>query len=220
MAPPLLQPRDIDLSSATLREAFTPHPDEQRITLYFLAGTMAFFGLIYLLPGWAPSTIAKRLQLVLLPWQLLLTTIHELGHALGSIILGNPPISMDVFLDTTGVTSFPTKAIGLRSFATITPSGYLGSGLYSAALCFAGFSIFAVSPAALGFPACSSRDLPEQNSRHCPDNRPDRSILARYEEQRVYPCNSVSASLCVCASDLSLVSNLLTRLQYPCPYGY
>ena len=43
MAPVYIVPdhlfrRDIDLSSSALRKAFTPHPYEQRLTLYVLAG--------------------------------------------------------------------------------------------------------------------------------------------------------------------------------------
>lgn len=148
MAPNIL-PRDIDLSEETLRRAFTPHPYEQRLTLYFLAGTMALVAFIWLLPRIKINRFTMAIYVLLRPFELLDTIVHELSHAIGIMISGRFPASMVVNLDTSGATGFYGVNNGLRSFATITPSGYLGSGLYFAALTFAGFSIFAVGTSLL-----------------------------------------------------------------------
>lgn len=138
---PGLQPRDIDLSSESLRRAFTPHPQEQRLTLYILAGSVLVAGVIYAL-----SIAIRRLrdlQVLIYPIMLLNTTVHELGHSLGALLMCSWPV-MTVHLDTSGITYWKGQRNGLRSFVLVTPSGYLASGVYAAAMVFAGFSILGV----------------------------------------------------------------------------
>lgn len=135
----MLLPRDVDLSEDALRRAFTPHPQQQRITLYFLAGSVVLVGLIYTAAVASPRL--RRIQVLIYPLMLLNTTVHELGHALGVIATGKWPHTMTIFLNSGGVTIWNGADKGLRTFALVTPAGYIGSGVYAASLSFGGFSI-------------------------------------------------------------------------------
>lgn len=143
----MLLTRDIDLSEDALRRAFTPYPQQQRITLYFLAGSVVLVGLIHAAAVASPRL--QRLELLIYPLILLNTTVHELGHALGIIFTGGWPTQMTVFWNSEGVTVWNSAKKGLRSYALITPAGYIGSGVYGAALVFGGFSILASKIATL-----------------------------------------------------------------------
>ena len=141
---PSLHSRDIDLSGEAVRKAFTPRPQEQRVTLYVLASFIAAVFVIMTLPRiWWARPIAY-LPFLLWPWILLCTWVHEAAHAAGVLITGAVPLSIAIHLGGGGVTIFPARGNGLRDLALVSPSGYLFAGLFGASFVFAGFSIFAV----------------------------------------------------------------------------
>lgn len=129
--------RSLDLSPENVRWQLTPHPQEQRVTLYVLAAFSAFVAIIY----WVP----RPYDMLIHPWMLLLTAIHEAAHAFIVVITGGHVIAIEIDLPGSGATYWYPRNFNQKTRAEylVAPAGYLTGGFVGAGLVFAGFSIFA-----------------------------------------------------------------------------
>jgi hypothetical protein len=99
-----------------------PPPPLDRRLIIGLA--FAAFILVFLL--WQTHSV------ILYPFRLLVTFIHEMGHVLTTIVSGGQFVSFHVFGDGSGVTFSDGGSRYL-----ILPAGYLGSALFGAVLLYA-----------------------------------------------------------------------------------
>ena len=97
----------------------TDLPYHRRALLYAL-----FAGLIVFVVWNIP-----QLSLLLMPFRLFVTLIHEIGHGLAAVLTGGHWLSLTVNADGSGVAM---TSGGVR--ALILPAGYLGAALFGAVL--------------------------------------------------------------------------------------
>lgn len=142
MPPLLLETRDGHATLDTIRSILTPYPAEQQLTLYVLAGLVGISIVICMAP--------VAVQLVLHPWILFDTAIHEFCHALAITLTGGNVQSIEIKISGAGVTCGCVRG---RASILVLPAGHLGSATVSASLVFAGFSILASKIASLALAA-------------------------------------------------------------------
>ena len=79
------------------------------------------------------------------PWMLLLTAIHEAAHAFVVVVTGGHVVAIEIDLPGSGATYWYPRNFNQKTRAEylVAPAGYLTGGFVGAALVFAGFSILA-----------------------------------------------------------------------------
>jgi hypothetical protein len=101
---------------------------EHDITLlYWIGGYTLGIFFLWNMPG---------LKHVLYPFKLIVTALHEFGHASVGYCTGAKIKAIKIDADTGGV----TEMVGGNSYLTL-PAGYLGSSFYGGLMVFAGFNL-------------------------------------------------------------------------------
>eukprot|EP00158_Paraphelidium_tribonemae_P009884 Partr_v1_DN28990_c1_g1_i1_m25611 putative NA len=101
--------------------------DEDARTLYFITGYVVAIFILWNFP------ILKHL---LYPFKLIVTALHEFGHAIVGKCTGAKIEAIEVDADTGGV----TKMRGGNQWLSL-PAGYLGSSFFGGLMVFAGFDM-------------------------------------------------------------------------------
>jgi uncharacterized membrane protein len=103
--------------------------DQDKFTLWFILGYSIGIFVLWNFPV---------LKHILTPFKLVVTGLHEFGHAIVGKCTGAKIHSIEINLDTCGV----TKMRGGIPWLTL-PAGYVGSAFFGGVMVFAGFNVLA-----------------------------------------------------------------------------
>jgi hypothetical protein len=135
-----MAPLDTFSSPQNAQDSLTILSDDDKTTLYFIAGYSVGIFILWNFP---------ILQHLLTPFKLLVTAVHEFGHASVGFCTGGRIHSLKIELNTEGCTQMK----GGNPYLAL-PAGYLGSSFYGGLMVFAGFNIIASKVVAIILGIC------------------------------------------------------------------